>query len=274
MTSDPDPTGPDGLRPLILITNDDGILSPGLQAAAEAVADLGELLLVAPATQQTAMSRAYPRPTDGGVIERVEITVNGAVVTGYSVIGSPALAVTHAVLELAPRRIDLCISGVNYGENIGSSIAVSGTIGAAMEADMYGIPAIAAGISSQVSEWRTFGELDWTAVKHFTRLLAAQVLDEGMPEGVSVLNLNVPREATPQTELRKTVQSHQIYYVRPRPTSSRPLHQPFQFAMEIVAEDPHLEPGTDIHALVHDRVATVTPLTSRMTVETPWVPRV
>ena len=117
------------------------------------------------------------------------------------------MAVTHAVLELAQRPIGLCISGINYGENIGGTIGVSGTIGAALEAEAYGIPGIAAAITATVSEWRTFGTVDWTAARHFTRLLAGQVLDEGLPDGVSVLNLNVPRSATTRTELRKTVQS-------------------------------------------------------------------
>jgi 5'-nucleotidase len=158
-------------------------------------------------------------------------------------------------------------------ENIGSAIGVSGTIGAALEADVYNIPAIAAAITAEISEWRTFGEMDWTAATHFTRVLAAQVLEDGMPSGVSVLNLNVPRGATTQTELRKTVQGHQPYYVRSKPTSTRPLHLPLQFPLEIVVDSANLEPGTDIHAVVHDRVASVTPLTWRMTADTPWIPR-
>jgi 5'-nucleotidase len=258
--------------PLILVTNDDGLLSPGLRAAAEAVADLGELLLVAPATQQTAMSRAFVRDADAGVIEQVDLHIADTSVAAYAVCGSPVMAVTHAVLELAERPIDLCISGINYGENIGSGIGVSGTIGAALEADLYGIPAIAAGIAAEVSEWRTFGEVDWDGAKHFTRLLAAQVLDEGMPTGVSVLNLNVPRGATSRTELRRTVQSHQPYYVRSK-QAPRPLHLPYQFPIDIVVDAQRLEPGTDIHAVVQDGVVSVTPLTWCMTAETTWMPR-
>ena len=258
--------------PLILVTNDDGVHSPGLRAAAEAVADLGDLLLVAPVTQQTAMSRAFVTDAGAGVVQRVTILVAGRTVPGYAVSGSPVMAVTHAVLELAERPIRLSVSGINYGENIGSTIGVSGTVGAAFEADAYGIPSIAAAITAQVSEWRTFGTLDWTAARHFTRLLARQVLDQGMPEGVSVLNLNVPRSATTRTELRRTVQSQQPYYVRRGPASARPLDQPYQFPVEVVVDRDRLEPGTDIHAIVCDQVASVTPLTWQMTAHTDWMP--
>jgi 5'-nucleotidase len=258
--------------PLILVTNDDGLGSPGLRAAAEAVADLGELLLVAPATQQTGMSRAFVTDAGAGVIERVEMRIAGRAVPGYAITGSPVMAVTHAVLELAGRPIALCISGINYGENIGGAIGVSGTVGAAFEADSLGIPSIAAAITASVSEWRTFGTVDWTAAGHFTRLLASQVLTDGMPTGVSVLNLNVPRSATIGTELRKTVQSQHPYYVRRRPGSARPLDQPYQFAVEVGIDPDRLEPGTDIHAIVRDQVVSVTPLTWQQTAATDWTP--
>jgi 5'-nucleotidase len=258
--------------PLILVTNDDGLDSPGLHAAAAAVAGLGELLLVAPATQQTAMSRAFVTDAGAGVVKRVEMHIAGRAISGYAVTGSPVMAVTHAVLELAGRPIALCVSGINYGENIGGAIGVSGTVGAAFEADAHGIPAIAAAITAQVSEWRTFGTLDWTAARHFTRLLARQVLRHGLPDGVSVLNLNVPRGATTRTELRRTVQSQQPYYVRRGPGPARPLDQPYQFPVEVVVDRDRLEPGTDIHAIVCDQVVSVTPLTWQMTAQTAWVP--
>jgi 5'/3'-nucleotidase len=260
--------------PLILVTNDDGLHSPGLQAAAEALAELGDLLVVAPATQQTAMSRAFVTDAGAGVVQCVTIPVAGRAMPGYAVSGSPVMAVTHAVLELAERPIRLCVSGINYGENIGGAIGVSGTVGAAFEADAHGIPSIAAAITAQVSEWRTFGTVDWTAAKHFTRLLARQVLNHGMPEGVSVLNLNVPRGATTRTELRRTVQSQQPYYVRRRPGGARPLDQPYQFPVEVIVDRDRLEPGTDIHAIVRDQVASVTPLTWQMTARTDWMPPV
>ena len=97
------------MKPLILITNDDGIHSPGLAAAACAAADLADILIVAPHTQQTGMARAFPRTEDAGIIEEEWIQINGQEVRGYGVHGSPALAVAHGVLELAERKPDLCI---------------------------------------------------------------------------------------------------------------------------------------------------------------------
>ena len=179
------------MRPLILVTNDDGLHSPGLQAAAEAVSDLGDLLIVAPATQQTSMSRAFVTGDDIGAIIRHELQVAGRTVPGYSVVGSPVVAVTHALLELADRTPDLCISGINYGENVGGALGVSGTVSAALEAEAHGVPGIAASVPVDVASWRKFDDLDWSAARHFTRALARQVLADGLPPEVAVLNVNI-----------------------------------------------------------------------------------
>src|SRR6476659_5586826 len=195
------------MRPLILVTNDDGLHSPGLLAAAESVSDLGDLLIAAPATQQTSMSRAFVTGDDIGAIARHDLRVAGRTVAAYAVVGSPVVAVTHALLELADRTPDLCLSGINYGENIGGALGVSGTVSAALEAEAHGIPGIAASVQVDISSWGTFGDVDWTATRFFTRLLAGQVLADGLPDDVAVLNLNVPDSATPSTELRRTVQS-------------------------------------------------------------------
>jgi 5'-nucleotidase len=258
--------------PVILITNDDGIRSPGLVAAAEAVVDLGELLLVGPATQQTSMSRAFVSGPDIGIIERVNVMVGGRTLDGYAVTGSPVLAVAHGLLELTERQPALCISGINYGENIGAGLGVSGTIGAAMEAAAYGVPSLAVSIAVEVSEWRSFPEVDWSGAKYFTRKLAQQLLAEGLPEGVSCINLNVPRQATAQTELRRTVQSRQRYYVHRQPDRRRPLGKPFALKIEIVVDADGLEPDGDIQAVVYDRAVSVTPLTWSMTARTDWQP--
>ena len=258
-------------RPLILVTNDDGLNSPGLLAAAEAVADLGDLLLAAPASQQTSMSRAFMTGPTIGAVQARELTVLGEPVTGYAVSGTPVQAVTHAMVELTDRRPDLCISGINYGENIGADLTISGTIGAALEADAYGIPGLAVSVRADISEWRSYGERDWTAARHFTRRFARQILAEGLPENVALINVNVPIRATPQTEVRRTRQSRRRYYVH-LPPGPRSLADPVQLEIQTLVEPELLEPDSDIRAVVCDGVISATPLTWSMTARTNWQP--
>mgnify|MGYP003801499625 CR=1 FL=1 len=131
-------------KPLILLTNDDGIKSPGLLASIQAAELLGDLLIVAPRFQQTGMSRSHPNQENGGIIEKWDLEVtNGKKYAAYAVYGSPAQAVSHAVIELAAHKPTVCISGINWGENLGLCISASGTVGAAFEASIYGVPAIA-----------------------------------------------------------------------------------------------------------------------------------
>ncbi len=114
-------------RPLIVCTNDDGIQSPGLWAAAQALETLGEVLVVAPRQQQTAAGRGMPI-TNEGRIYRQQFHLNGQQHEGYAVDASPAQAVIHALLELVNRQPALLVSGINYGENAGSGITASGTV--------------------------------------------------------------------------------------------------------------------------------------------------
>ncbi len=252
--------------PLILITNDDGILSPGLHAAAEAVAELGELLIVAPRTQQTAMSRSFLSGPDYGIIEEVPLEIGGKAHIGFAVHGSPAQAVVHAVFEIAPRLPDLCVSGINYGENVGLTTAVSGTVGAALEANACKIPAIAVSREAELAIHKsdTYAELDWAVAGHFTQVIAEGVLRHGLPPEIAVVNLNVPDDATIDTEIRPTVQSQQAYfhYTKFEPRARDRGYRPK--IMRVVNEG-LLEPNSDIRAFVVDRVVSVTPLTSNLT---------
>ncbi|MFQ5987733.1 MAG: 5'/3'-nucleotidase SurE [Dehalococcoidia bacterium] len=126
------------MSPLILVTNDDGINSPGLLAAVEAVHSLGEILVIAPEKQQSGAARSHPS-CKGRIHERV-IEIERERVAAFSLDGSPAQAVQYGILRLRPRKPALAISGINYGENVGANITVSGTIGAAIEVASYGIP--------------------------------------------------------------------------------------------------------------------------------------
>ena len=106
------------MRPLIIVVNDDGIRFPGLAAAARAAARHGDVLICAPHVQQTSMGRAYPRTEEMGIIEEVDFAPYDK---AYAIHSSPAYAAAHAILELAPRKPDLLVSGINAGGNLGRS---------------------------------------------------------------------------------------------------------------------------------------------------------
>src|SRR5512139_2704864 len=138
-------------KPQILLTNDDGIQSPGLWAAAEALSELGFVHVVAPRDQFSGAGRSLPSTSDGILTEQ-QVLIHGKAWTVYSVGGTPAQAVLHGILEIMPSRPDLVVSGINYGENLGTGITVSGTVGAALEAAAMGIPALAISLETDVEQ--------------------------------------------------------------------------------------------------------------------------
>src|SRR5512136_1930997 len=107
----------------ILLTNDDGIQSPGLWAAAEALSDIGYVTVVAPRDQSSGMGRSLPSTSDG-IIRPQPLTVRGREWTVYSVGGSPAQAMLHGMLEIMPCKPRLVVSGINYGENVAAGITI------------------------------------------------------------------------------------------------------------------------------------------------------
>ena len=124
----------------ILITNDDGINAPGISLLAEAAAQFGNVTVVAPASQCSAMSHRITLDRPMG-LRKHEWGMDG--VTAYSLDGTPADCIRAALDAIMPEKPDVVLSGINHGYNVGYDIAYSGTVGAAMEALMNGIPAIA-----------------------------------------------------------------------------------------------------------------------------------
>ena len=250
--------------PLILVTNDDGIDSPGLRAAAMALDVLGEVLVVAPVVQQSGTGRSMP-PASQGRIVRHRIALNGRQVDGYAVEGSPAQAVQHGVLEIASRLPDLVVSGINFGENVGSGITVSGTVGAAMEAADFGIPAIAFSQQTDPSYYLNASEsVDMRMARHFLHFFARRVLEVRLPPGVDLLKIDVPMHATAQTPWRWTRASRQRYFYPVKPHRRRPS-DPGPMGFETRIDMVSLEPDSDICAIAVDSVVSVTPLTLDMT---------
>lgn len=253
--------------PLILVTNDDGIDSPGLHAAVAAVAHLGDVLIVAPVFQQTSMGRARPVGTTMGVVETRELSINGTRYAAYAVHGSPVHAVLHAIFELADRKPDLCISGINYGENLGASITQSGTIGAALEAGSFEIPSLAVATEVDLDQQHASGyaRINWDVAALTTCRVAHRLLTQGLPPTAKLLNVNVPRVATAQTPFRITTQSQQNYYHATPPPVRNDLSTPYRFFSQIHVDLNSLEPESDIYAFSVDRVISITPLQLNLT---------
>lgn len=258
-------------RPLILVTNDDGIASPGLAAAAAALDPLGELLIAAPASQQTSMGRSRTRLSEqDGRILPYTVQYGERSWQGFSVQGTPAMVVEHAVQELAGRRVDLAVSGINYGENIGTCITISGTIGAAMEAAERGIPALAISLETNVDQYyRHDSGVDFRTAAHFLHFFASRLIGKGLPADVDVLKIEVPMRATPETRWMVTRQDRLSYYTVKVARESEDLSTGVRMEYS-AAKGKFTQPGTDAYAMAQGYVS-ITPLsldhTSRVTMD-------
>lgn len=245
-------------KPLIMLANDDGIASPGLLALIRAAKPLGDLLVVAPRHQQSGTGRSYV--TNVGVTETHLLDVDGETVRAYSVEASPAQSVHYGLLLFAPRLPDLIISGINYGENVGSSVTLSGTVGAAWEAATVGVPALAVSLETDVEHHFTHTAwMDFSVPAHFARRFAAAILQNGMPPGADIINVNVPQSATADTAWRMTRVS--------RFTHFHDIIQHNDLGEKVITgyhrslDLSHVERDSDLYVLFHDQVVTVTALT-------------
>lgn len=170
-------------RPLILVTNDDGITAPGIRNLIAAMNEIGDVVVVAPDSPQSGMGHAIT-VTNTLFVEPVNID-NGAQIE-YSCSGTPADCVKLAVNELLNKKPDLCVSGINHGSNSSINVIYSGTMSAAVEAGVEGIPAI--GFSLLDYSWNA----EFEHLKPYIQKIALNVLQNGLPDGV-VLNVNIPR---------------------------------------------------------------------------------
>ena len=131
----------------------------------------------------------------------------------YAVSGSPAQAVLHGVLEIMPEKPALVVSGINYGENVGLGVTISGTVGAAMEAASLGIPALAISLEAGTEYHFSYSkEIDFSAAAHFTAFFGRMLLEKKMPDDVQLLKVDVPSDATVDTAWQVTRVARQAYY--------------------------------------------------------------
>ena len=170
-------------KPLILVTNDDGITAPGIRALISVMNEIGEVVVLAPDSPQSGMGHAI---TLDSTIYCDLVQVDEGEQVEYRCSGTPADCVNMAVSEILDRRPDLVVSGINHGSNSSINVIYSGTMSAAIEAGIEGIPAI--GFSLLDYTWTA----DFEPLKKEVRKIALSVLENGLPDGV-VLNVNFPK---------------------------------------------------------------------------------
>lgn len=249
-------------KPLILLSNDDGIDSPGLRAAAASLVNLGDLIVAAPLTQQSGMGRAWLSDTTGA-IKRHDMEIDQKPVIAYTVDGSPAQVVSRALIEVIPRKPDLMVSGINFGENPGQLVTSSGTVGAAIEAAIFKIPSIAISLETDMKYYQNHDEsIDFSIAMYFCNYFARQVLQTSLPFDVDVLKIDIPCDATEETDWKVTRLSRGRYLVA-QPAEPGSIKKLADVKYFIDSESSEID--SDIYALAVLRQISVTPLSLDMT---------
>lgn len=168
-------------KPVILVTNDDGITAPGLHSLVQAMEGLGEITVVAPDSPQSGMGHAITinQPLR---LDKVEVYPKHQ---WYQCSGTPVDCVKIAIDKILHRKPDLCVSGVNHGSNSSINVIYSGTMSAAMEGAIEGIPSVGFSLLNYALD------ADFSAARAYARLIAQNVLKNGLPSG-TLLNVNIP----------------------------------------------------------------------------------
>lgn len=243
-----------------MVTNDDGVFSPGIVALWEALSPHATVAVIAPEGQQSAagMSLTFHRPL------RVEkVLVHGRVC--HAVSGSPADSVMVGVNRMLPRHPDLLVSGINIGENLTiQDILASGTVAAAMEAALLGIPSIA--FSMEVPSTRRFshGQKDsrFDLPAKVAAQVALEVLGRGLPQGVNLLNVNFPWNTSEKTKVRLTsieVRKYRDYVLERKDPRGRPYYWVWGSRL------PTYEKDSDIFAVHKHRAISISPISLDLT---------
>ncbi len=229
----------------ILIVNDDGINSPGIRAAAEAVKPLGKITIVAPAVQQSGVGRSISLFSPVS-ISKVKINDFEA----YSISGTPVDAVILGIYGILKNKPDLLISGINIGENMSSEATTSGTIGAALEGASQGVPSIAISMHTQKES-----EIDFSLGNKVLRKLAEHILKKGLPEGVDLLNVNVSEKSEEKIKITKLAK--RMYTTRVQERFDPRGRKYFWIDGDAIY---NTEECTDVHAVRIENCISITPL--------------
>jgi 5'-nucleotidase len=229
----------------ILVTNDDGVQSPGLAAVAEALAALGEVTVVAPQRETSAIGHALTLHNPLR-LERIRERM-------FAVDGTPTDCVTLGVFTVLHGLPDLVVSGINRGLNIGDDVTYSGTVAGALEAILLGVPGLAVSVDKGDNGW------EFTAAARMAAMFAEAILERGLPPRV-LLNLNVPKGEP--NGIRVTVQGRRNHSTS---VSERTDVRGRPYYWIGLSEDDWLpEPNSDHLAIVEGFVS-VTPLQPDLT---------
>ena len=233
-------------RPLILVTNDDGINAPGIRTLISIMKDIGDIVVVAPDSPQSGMGHAI---TINSTLHSSRITPKDSEITEYSCSGTPADCVKLAINELMPRKPDLCVSGINHGSNSSINVIYSGTMSAAIEAGIEGVPAI--GFSLLDYRWNA----DFEQSKNFISMITLNALNNGIPKGV-VLNVNIPSVRNSDIKGVKISRQAMAYWIEEFDKRKNPLGQEYYWLTgKFINED--LGKDTDEWALNNNFISIV-----------------
>ena len=170
-------------KPLILVVNDDGISAPGIRKLIGIMNDFGDVVVVAPEVPQSGMGHAI---TINATLRCDKVTMNDGTQTEYSVSGTPVDCVKLAVNQILDRKPDLCVSGINHGSNSSINVIYSGTMSAAVEGALEGIPSVGFSLLDFSHD------ADFSEGEKYIRKITQSVIENGLPEGVC-LNVNIPK---------------------------------------------------------------------------------
>ena len=235
----------------ILVTNDDGVYSPGLRLLYDAVKDLGRVFVVAPEVPKSAsgLGLTLHKP-----LRITKLILDDMVV--YAVNGTPS-DIIHLALHVIAKKIDLVVSGINIGDNTSVQVILSsGTVGAAAQAALEGIPGIAFSVAvGSAEELEVNFELQ-ELIKRTVRVFVREIIEHGFPEGVDVININFPAEVRKEIKIKvaKAAKLRFTEYVERRVD---PRGKEY-FWLYGYPKEP--EPNTDVHVVFVEKNIAVTPL--------------
>ncbi|UWY29654.1 5'/3'-nucleotidase SurE [Flavobacterium sp. TR2] len=233
-------------KPLILVTNDDGILAPGIRALISVMETIGDVIVVAPDKPQSAMGHAI---TVNNTLFIDKISKENDTIAEYSCSGTPVDCVKLAVNEILKRKPDLCVSGINHGSNSSINVIYSGTMSAAVEAGIEGIQAI--GFSLLDFDWNA----DFEQIKSFVKKITLETLANKLPPGV-VLNVNFPKLKESEIKGIKVCRQAKAYYAQKFDKRQTPFGKDYYWlAGKFVNEDKGED--TDEWALANGYISVV-----------------